>query len=154
MATISPLLDPAVMAALRHSSRLSDMLLGRLLRQAGPALTVEWLDLLVACGPLTGIPGLLTLYDVNRFARRNSELIENLLARSWPADAHSPPELHIVAPLVPWQPLSPALRRRRRCRAAVYLAVCTAAGHHPRLFEQARHYERGRRLPPSTPSPS
>lgn len=150
LAYLSPLQDPATNAALRHSGRLSDQLLWRLLRDGGPALTVDWLDLLIVSGPLTGIPGLLTLYDVNRFARRHAELIEALLARCWPADARSPPELHLLAPVVPWQPLSPALRRRRRCRAAVYLAVCTAAGHHRQLFELARHYERGRRTPPPT----
>lgn len=152
MALTSPLLDPAWNAALRLSTRLSDQLLWQLLTQGGPALTVTWLDLLVACGPLTGIPGLLTLYDVNQFARRNEDLIERLLLRSWPADAHSPPELHVIAPRVPWQPMHPALRRRRRCRAAVYLAVCTAAGHHQQLFERARLYERRRRTPPITPS--
>ena len=146
---MSPLHNNEWVQQLHASRRATDQLVALVLLRCGPALNVQWLDLLLAHGPRTGIPGLLTIYDIDRFAREAEPLVESILDgvpptnRLTPEESISPPdELGYV--------MTQRVRRRRRCRVGVYLALCAVAQRHPGLFAKARAWEIARRVPPST----
>ena len=146
---MSPLHDHEWVQQLHASRRATDQLMALVLLRCGSALNVRWLDLLIEHGPRTGVPGLLTIYDIDTFAREAEPLVESILDGVPPTDGLLPEETITPPDQLGYQ-LSARTRRRRRCRVGVYLAVCAVAQRHPQLFAKARAWEIARRVPPTS----
>lgn len=143
----NPLHQPGWLASLRDHPQRSYQLLGCLLRDTGPALTMEWLDLFVQYGPRTGIPGLYTAYDATTFSQRHRTLIDARL------DEIFPPSFSFTRNLMaPFSPTAPpptrAQEQRRRCRVAVWTAVTVVHQENPTAFIQGRRFDSERRQSP------
>lgn len=145
----NPLHQVGWLASLRAHPQPAFQLVGHLLTDTGPILTMYWLDKMAQEGCRTGIPGLYTRYDVQTFSKRYRVLVEQRLAEVYPNrfltrlavhSCFSPPHLLLEVPPMDVHPT-------RRCRLAVSLSVALLHRINPPEFVAARLYEQQRHSP-------